>query len=251
MGEKATHVWKMVNPSEADAWPKGVYAKSVGGDDFVIQTRQWNPSAIVEPKATVDIVVDAIAPEKPGRYIHYWRLHDSNNVPFGDRIWLDMTVVLEKPAVAKKEEAPPAPSSTRKESDDELTAALIGQLLEEDSKRIAEEKSANMEKEASVDLKEEEIVVLPESENNIAIGVEESKNGEQEDDAHKKAAAILAKEEEEEEKKVTALEHVEKVSNLPNIPKLDSDAVSTTSSTSTSMSNPDEQWDLLHSSSFT
>merc|ERR1712093_413823 len=234
-GEKATHVWKMVNPSE-----------------------------IVEPKATVDIVVDAIAPEKPGRYIHYWRLHDSNNVPFGDRIWLDMTVVLEKPAVAKKEEAkvvakpvvlkkeeaPPAPSSTRKESDDELTAALIGKLLEEDSKRIAEEKSANMEKAASVDLKEEEIVVLPESENNVAIGVEESKNGEQEDDVHKKAAAIPAKEEEE-EKKVTALEHVEKVSNLPNIPKLDSDAVSTTSSTSTSMSNPDEQWDLLHSSSFT
>ena len=77
------------------------------------------------------------------------------------------------------------------------------------------------------------------------------KNGEQEDDAHKKAAPILAKEEEEEQKKVTALEHVEKVSNLPNIPKLDSDAVSTTSSTSTSMSNPDEQWDLLHSSSFT
>merc|ERR1712196_579724 len=117
----------------------------------------------------------------------------------------------------------------------------------EDSKRIAEEKSANMEKEANVDLKEEEIVVLPESENNIAIGVEESKNGEQDDD-HKKAVAIPAK---EEEKKVTALEHVEKVSNLPNIPKLNSDAVSTTSSTSTSMSNPDEQWDLLHSSSFT
>merc|ERR1712093_632858 len=127
-----------------------------------------------------------------------------------------MTVVLEKPAVAKKEEAkvvakpvvlkkeeaPPAPSSTRKESDDELTAALIGKLLEEDSKRIAEEKFANMEKEASVDLKEEsvdlkeeEIVVLPESENNIAIGVEESKNGEQEDDVHKKAAAIPATEE--------------------------------------------------------
>merc|ERR1711998_409257 len=58
-GKKATYVWKM-----------------------------GNPSAIVEPKATVDIVVDAIAPEKPGRYIHYWRLHDSNNVPFGDRIWL-------------------------------------------------------------------------------------------------------------------------------------------------------------------
>merc|ERR1711988_1058218 len=213
--EKVSHTWKMVNPSEANAWPKGVYAQSVGGDDFVIQTKEWTPPSIVGPKATVDIVVDAIAPEKPGRYIHYWRLHDANNVPFGDRIWLDMTVVLEKPAVAKKEEAkvvakpvvlkkeeaPPAPSSTRKESDDELTAALIGQLLEEDSKRIAEEKSANMEKEASVDLNEEEIVVLPESENNIAIGVEESKNGEQEDDAHKKAAAISAKEEEEEEKK--------------------------------------------------
>merc|ERR1739848_558943 len=114
------------------------------------------------------------------------------------------------------------------------------------------EKEASVDlKEENVDLKEEEIVVLlPESENNIAIGVEESKNGEQGDDVHKKAVAIPAKEEEE-EKKVTALEHVEKVSNLPNIPKLDSDAVSTTSSTSTSMSNPDEQWDLLHSSSFT
>lgn len=248
-GEKVTHIWKMINPSEANAWPKGVCAKSVGGDDFVIQTREWNPSAIVESKATVDIVVDAIAPEKPGRYIHYWRLHDSNNAPFGDRIWLDMTVVLEKPAL-KKEEAPPAPSSMRKESDDELTAALIGKLLEEDSKRIAEEKVANVKKAASVDLKEEELVVLPESENNVAIGVEESKNGEQEDDVDKKVAAIPAKEEEE-EKKMTALEHVEKVSNLPNISKLDSDAVSTTSSTSTSMSNPDEQWDLLHSSSFT
>merc|ERR1719408_394701 len=90
-GEKVSHTWKMVNPSEANAWPKGVYAQSVGGDDFVIQTKEWTPPSIVGPKATVDIVVDAIAPEKPGRYIHYWRLHDANNSPFGDRIWLDMT----------------------------------------------------------------------------------------------------------------------------------------------------------------
>merc|ERR1719218_72744 len=96
-GEKVSHTWKMVNPSEANAWPKGVYAQSVGGDDFVIQTKEWTPPSIVGPKATVDIVVDAIAPEKPGRYIHYWRLHDANNSPFGDRIWLDMTVVLKKP----------------------------------------------------------------------------------------------------------------------------------------------------------
>merc|ERR1712054_199656 len=130
--------WKMVNPSEANAWPKGVYAQSVGGDDFVIQTKEWTPPSIVGPKATVDIVVDAIAPEKPGRYIHYWRLHDANNSPFGDRIWLDMTVVLKKPDGVVEEQ-------------EKKNAALINKLLDEDLK------------------------ILPEFENNKAIGVEEEK----------------------------------------------------------------------------
>merc|ERR1712036_69728 len=181
----STDLQKAINQSLKETQPVYQQKPPVVNDTSSSENLNKKPAAAVvvdpnavRPRATVDIVVDAIAPEKPGRYIHYWRLHDSNNVPFGDRIWLDMTVVLEKPAVAKKEEAtvvvkpvvlkkeeaPPAPSSTRKESDDELTAALIGQLLEEDSKRIAEEKSANMENGdggicESDDLKEEEIVV--------------------------------------------------------------------------------------------
>merc|ERR1711871_970183 len=80
-GEKVTQIWRMVNPSEERDWPLGVYAKSVGGDDFVIQTNKWTPSTVVSPKKEIDIVVDAIAPEKPGRYIHYWRLYDENDRP--------------------------------------------------------------------------------------------------------------------------------------------------------------------------
>merc|ERR1712072_620985 len=55
-----------------------------------------------KPKEVVEIVVEATAPTKPGRYIHYWRLHEENGAPFGDRIWLDMTVVLSRKMVTSK-----------------------------------------------------------------------------------------------------------------------------------------------------
>merc|ERR1711959_95373 len=101
-GEKVRHTWKMVNPSDTITWPVGVVAKSVGGDDFVISTKKWKPYNPLKPKEVVEIVVEATAPTKPGRYIHYWRLHEENGAPFGDRIWLDMTVVLSRKMVTSK-----------------------------------------------------------------------------------------------------------------------------------------------------
>lgn len=258
-GEKVSHTWKMVNPSEANAWPKGVCAKSVGGDDFVIQTKEWMPLSIVGPKATVNIVVDAIAPEKPGRYIHYWRLHDANNNPFGDRIWLDMTVVLKKPDMVVKKQAkkdvtkapspvkaamslpsPPLPA----EKEDKLNAALINKLLDDDLK------------------------ILPEFENNEAVGVEEEKADDSKDENVKQSdgkegddgaplssdAVVLVQNEQLEDGNVNSdtavLQGGEQVKPADVSTKDISDTLSTTSTSASSVSNPDEQWDLLHSSSF-
>ena len=92
----------MVNPSEERDWPLGVYAK-VQVEMICYPDKQMDTIYCCIPKKEIDIVVDAIAPEKPGRYIHYWRLYDENDVPFGDRIWLDMVVVLEKPVLDRPE----------------------------------------------------------------------------------------------------------------------------------------------------
>jgi len=247
-GEKISHTWKMINPSEANAWPKGVCAKSVkGGDDFVIQTKEWMPLSIVAPKATVNIVVDAIAPEKPGRYIHYWRLHDANNSPFGDRIWLDMTVVLKKPDDVVKEQAkkdiaeaplPVKAAQLPAEKEDKLNAALINKLLDDDLK------------------------ILPEFENNEAVGVEEEKtddfkgenvqqsDGKEGDDGAPLSsdAVVLVQNEQLEDGEVNSDTAQAKPADVST--KDVSDTLSTTSTSTSSVSNPDEQWDLLHSSSF-
>merc|ERR1712167_556239 len=73
--------WTMVNPS-TEAWPTNIVGKTVGGDLNIIKTPVWKtPSP-----------VDAPSPNEPGRYISYFRLFDQANRPFGDRIWLDVTV---------------------------------------------------------------------------------------------------------------------------------------------------------------
>jgi len=214
-GEKVTQIWRMVNPSEERDWPLGVYAKSVGGDDFVIQTNKWTPSTVVSPKKEIDIVVDAIAPEKPGRYIHYWRLYDENDVPFGDRIWLDMVVVLEKPVLDR-----PEVLNDSKSKDQGSQAESNARVVKKDSSCIAKE---GLKKD--VDVSES---TAAEATKSPPLGVIEEKDDE---DNNAKPAGIEDGKGKE-----------------PSSPQEDtSDILSTTSS---SLSHPDEQWDLLHSSNF-
>merc|ERR1712196_504865 len=213
-GEKVTQIWRMVNPSEDRDWPLGVYAKSVGGDDFVIQTNKWTPSTVVSPKKEIDIVVDAIAPEKPGRYIHYWRLYDENDVPFGDRIWLDM-VVLEKPVLDR-----PEVLNDSRSKDQGSQAESNARVVKKDSSCIAKE---GLKKD--VDVSES---TAAEATKSPPLGVIEEKDDE---DNNAKPVGIEDGKEKE-----------------PSSPQEDtSDILSTTSS---SLSHPDEQWDLLHSSNF-
>lgn len=36
----------------------------------------------------LDVKVDFVAPELPGRYISYWRMASSNGAKFGQRVWV-------------------------------------------------------------------------------------------------------------------------------------------------------------------
>lgn len=86
------HTWTMMNPSP-EAWPPNVVGKTVGGDPKIITSQGWNTAAPVAAHSPVHITVEANAPHEPGRYISYFRLFDPvSDLPFGDRIWLDMTV---------------------------------------------------------------------------------------------------------------------------------------------------------------
>merc|ERR1711871_1706537 len=187
-----------------NTWPAGVVAKSVGGDDFVIQTKEWKPYNPLKPKEEVEIVVEAVAPTKPGRYIHYWRLHEPNGAPFGDRIWLDMTVVLnQKVALAKVEK--------------KQVLSVPSPVIEE--KKVAPVDALAKAEEEEVQ-KKKEVVTIP------VVSARPSKEVEGED------AAVQA-----------ALD------TLPTLKEELSDAVSTTSTTQ-SLSNPDQEWDLLHAGVF-
>merc|ERR1712166_912514 len=50
------------------------------------------PVACIGPNQVVDATIQLSAPEVPGRYICYFRLHQQNE-RFRDRIWIDVTVV--------------------------------------------------------------------------------------------------------------------------------------------------------------
>jgi len=226
-GEKVRHTWKMVNPSDTNTWPAGVVAKSVGGDDFVIQTKEWKPYNPLKPKEEVEIVVEAVAPTKPGRYIHYWRLHEPNGAPFGDRIWLDMTVVLnQKAALAKVEK--------------KQVLSVPSPVIEE--KKVAPVDALAKAEEEEVQ-KKKEVVTIP------VVSAKPSKEVEEEGKTHvhveteKTNINVLDENEGEDAAVLAALD------TLPTLKEELSDAISTTSTTQ-SLSNPDQEWDLLHAGVF-
>jgi hypothetical protein len=46
----------------------------------------------VAPGATVDLFVNLVAPSSPGTYQGFWQMYDSGGTPFGERVWVGITV---------------------------------------------------------------------------------------------------------------------------------------------------------------
>lgn len=62
----------------------------------------------VAPGQTTDIWVTLVAPLQPGTYQGIWSLHNSQGVPFGDRIWVGVAVPAPATATAHPTQTPAA-----------------------------------------------------------------------------------------------------------------------------------------------
>ncbi|KAL9239632.1 hypothetical protein vseg_013935 [Gypsophila vaccaria] len=88
-----TKIWRMRNNGTLP-WNGGLQLLWIGGDRFSpsdsveIQV----PYTGVEIGHELDIAVDFIAPELPGRYISYWRMAESSGHKFGQRVWVQIQV---------------------------------------------------------------------------------------------------------------------------------------------------------------
>jgi next to BRCA1 gene 1 protein len=100
-----TQSWTIRNPGP-DAWPAGCAVCFTGGDHMLnVDTK--NPSSVtamavatksnvldmsIEPGQTAVLTVLLKSPEREGRAISYWRLKTADGIPFGHKLWVDVTV---------------------------------------------------------------------------------------------------------------------------------------------------------------
>ncbi|KFK26182.1 hypothetical protein AALP_AA8G213500 [Arabis alpina] len=84
-----TKIWRMRNNGSL-VWSHGTQLIWIGGDRFSysLSVDLQIPKDGVPVNSEVDVKVDFVAPESPGRYISYWRMASSNGAKFGQRVWV-------------------------------------------------------------------------------------------------------------------------------------------------------------------
>ncbi|KAL5064577.1 hypothetical protein RYX36_026314 [Vicia faba] len=84
-----TKIWRMRNNGTI-AWPKGTQLVWIGGDKLSESDSVdlEVPDSGVSAEMELDIAVDFVAPQSPGRYISYWRMSSLSGHKFGQRVWV-------------------------------------------------------------------------------------------------------------------------------------------------------------------
>ncbi|XP_073525936.1 uncharacterized protein [Phyllobates terribilis] len=84
-----TKIWRMRNNGNLP-WIHGTQLVWIGGDKFSPTSSVGIeiPVSGFYPENEVDVAVDFIAPELPGRYISYWKMASSSGQKFGQRVWV-------------------------------------------------------------------------------------------------------------------------------------------------------------------
>merc|ERR1712166_1432879 len=96
-GQPFQHTFRLLN-NGVSKWTDCVTVRCVGGDALKGSERSVHLPGI-QPQQMTDATVHLCAPAVEGRYICYFRLHDGD-VRFGDRIWIDISVVAKAADVA-------------------------------------------------------------------------------------------------------------------------------------------------------
>ncbi|KAL2539578.1 ubiquitin-associated (UBA)/TS-N domain-containing protein [Abeliophyllum distichum] len=84
-----TKIWRMRN-SGTLVWPPKTKLVWIGGDRLsdASSVEVEIPVAGLAVDRELDVAVDFVAPELPGRYISYWRMASPSGQKFGQRVWV-------------------------------------------------------------------------------------------------------------------------------------------------------------------
>jgi hypothetical protein len=88
-GQDFDKVWRIRNTGTCN-WDTSyklvfVQGSQMGGSPSTVTTT-------VKPGETYDILIDQTAPQEPGKYTGIWQMVNKNGTPFGERIWVKITV---------------------------------------------------------------------------------------------------------------------------------------------------------------
>ncbi len=81
-GKKFTKTWRILNDGSC-TWNNMYRLTFVSGDQMSGPENQPLTVLEVEPGKIIDISVDLVAPEEPGKYRGYWAFKNTNGVEFG------------------------------------------------------------------------------------------------------------------------------------------------------------------------
>lgn len=106
LGFQFVQIWTLRNPGP-NAWPAGCSVRHVGGDNMLnidntralgqVELSQASGSNVIDhpvevgEEASFRVVLKA--PHREGTAISYWRLKTAEGIPFGHRLWCDISVV--------------------------------------------------------------------------------------------------------------------------------------------------------------
>ena len=96
-GQDFDKIWRIKNIGTC-SWDSTYRIVFVQGDQM-----SGKPEAVkgvVKPGATYDMVIDQTAPTVPGNYGGLWQMVNGKNVPFGNRLWVKITVPGTPPPTA-------------------------------------------------------------------------------------------------------------------------------------------------------
>lgn len=108
-GSQFVQTWTLHNPGPR-AWPANCSVFFIGGDGMldvdpnhpsqITRIRKAIKSNTIEQEVkagnSIDVKVAMRAPEREGKAISYWRLKTKHRIPFGDKLWCDISI--KKPA---------------------------------------------------------------------------------------------------------------------------------------------------------
>ena len=144
--------WTLRNPGPK-AWPAGCAVHFIGGDDMrnlddkhpsststmAAANRSNVLKETVEPGRTATFCVTLKSPPKEGRAISYWRLKTSEGLPFGHKLWCDISVnqssikPVEAPTVVPIEVAPDTKEIAEAADRSQESSQMIFPTLEKES----------------------------------------------------------------------------------------------------------------------